>query len=45
MKIAHKAKENPKELYSYIRDKKVVWNHIGPMLSTNGQFDYSNEGV
>ena len=45
MKIANKSKENPKEFYSYIRDKKTVRNHIGPLMSANGQLEHSNEGM
>ncbi|MCD9088863.1 hypothetical protein, partial [Stenotrophomonas sp. SY1] len=43
MNVADKSKENPKEFFSYIRDKKVIRNHIGSLLSTEGQLEYSNE--
>ena len=45
MKIADKCKENPKEFYSYIRDKKVIRNHIGPLISADGQLEHSSEGM
>ena len=34
--IANRSKENPKEFYKYIREKRVVTSTIGPLTDENG---------
>ena len=40
--IASKIKSNPKEFYSYVRQKKVITSNIGPLRLDNGEH-VSNE--
>ena len=42
MHIASKIKSNPKEFYSYVRQKKVITSNIGPLRLDNGEH-VSNE--
>ena len=42
MHIASKIKSNPKEFYSYVRQKKVTTSNIGPLRLDNGEH-VSNE--
>ncbi len=37
MHIANKIKPNLKELYSYVRQKKVITSSIGPLRLNNGE--------
>ncbi len=34
--IADSSKSNPKELYSYVRNKKVLCSTVGPLATTDG---------
>lgn len=36
--IANQSKQNPKEFYRYIREKRVVTSTIGPLTDANGEF-------
>ena len=35
--IASKIKSNPKEFYSYVRQRKVITSNVGPLLNDNGE--------
>ena len=37
IKIANKTKSNPKEFYSYLRNKKAITSKIGPLCLENGE--------
>ena len=43
MHVANQSKSNPKEFYSYIRQKRVNTSTIGPILKENGDFTSNEE--
>ena len=45
MHVASQAKSNPKEFYSYIRQKRVNTSTIGPILDENGDFTSNEEEI
>ena len=45
MHVASQSKTNPKEFYSYIRQKRVNTSTIGPILDENGDFTSNEEEI
>ena len=45
MHIASQSKSNPKEFYSYIRQKRVNTSSIGPILDVNGDVTSNDEEI
>ena len=45
MHVASQSKSNPKEFYSYIRQKRVNTSTIGPILDENGDFTSNEEEI
>ncbi len=39
--VANQSKTNPKEFYSFVRQKRVITSAIGPIIDVNG--DYTND--
>lgn len=43
--VANQSKTNPKEFYSFIRQKRVTTSSIGPIINENGDYTSDEEQV